>query len=388
MAGVWWDWVRDPKVMSVRPPLTRPSALRRVRAFALLLCGSGLQAQTAERGRVEAGGRAELYVARDLVGGSGARRAFAGGAPFTVHAARTGGPAANLAIVFARYRGARFQGGFALQAGTAVDSRPGGRGGLVRHVHEAGAGIRMGDLEVDAGIQPAHTGMEAWHGPNLTYTRSLLADYAPTHLAGVGVSGRLHRLLHAQVRAVHGWDTVADSTGGGIGARIDWRPRRNALVSGFNLIVRAPPGRGWRRLHGFGARAITGALTTQIEAHLGSQEHSAASGRPAHWWGYAAVARLRAAPAVHVSTRFERFDDDEQIVLRTGSSGGVPNAPFRGYGESLGVDVRYRRFTWRSELRAFQNSGPGFPSRTSPARALVAAVTAIEFRVTNGKVGG
>lgn len=387
MAGVWWDGVRDPKVMCVRPSLTRPGSPPRVRALALLLCGSGLQAQTVERGRVEVGGVAQLYVSRDLVGGAGTRRAFAGGAPFTVHAAGTGGPAVNLAKVFARYHGSRFRGGIALQAGTAVDSRPGGRGGLVRHLHEAAAGIRLGHLQLDAGIQPAHTGMETWSAPSLTCTPSLLADYAPMHLAGVGASVALHRALHAHVRAVRGWDTVADSTGGGLGARIDWHPSDHALVSGFNLIVRAPPGRRWRRLHGFGARTTIGGLTTQVEAHLGSQENSAASGRPAHWWGYAAVARVRAAPAVHVSARFERFDDDEQIVLRTGSWGGVPNAPFRGYGESLGVDIRYGRLTWRNELRAFQNSGPGFRSRMAPARGLVAVVTAAEFRVDNGRVG-
>ena len=320
----------------------------------------------------------DAYVAYDVPPPPLSRRAFAGGAAFTAQATKHADPNVNLALIDARLQRPRVRARVALQAGTAVHARrltdPQAGGDAVaaaaRHIHEATAGVRVAaPLWIDAGFYPSHLGMEGWiSSENLTYTRSLLAEYAPIQAAGLRLTWSPRQWADAQLHVVNGWTPTGERSGdAGAGLRLDLRPHANLELSGFNLLASQPDGR-LRTLHGFGARALYERLEWMVEADIGSQANSSPFGRAAHWWGYAIAGRARITTAASLSARFERFDDDKQIVLRTGEFGGSANPPFRGYSQSLGVDLRAgARTLWRTELRAFQNSGSVFPATLAEA---------------------
>jgi len=64
-----------------------------------------------------------------------------------------------------------------------------------------------------------------------------------------------------------------------------------------------------------------------------------------------------------LSARFERFDDEDQVIVATGvADDGASNGPFRANGGSVGLDVAPQtHLLWRTELRGFGNNTAIFP---------------------------
>ncbi len=104
----------------------------------------------------------------------------------------------NLAFVEATVAGPRYRGRLAPQWGTSVQAnyagepRLGGISGpsVSQFLQEATVGYQVAPtLWVDGGIFFAHTGMEGWISrDNLTYSRSLIADFSPFYETGVKVT--------------------------------------------------------------------------------------------------------------------------------------------------------------------------------------------------------
>jgi hypothetical protein len=360
-------------------------------AAAFVTVSRMLPAQAADTAaKVTFGAFVDIYYAWDFGRPPTMDRSFAGGAPFTTQPARHNEFNVNLAFIDARLESPDLRGRLALQVGTSVQSNYAGEPAtgvvsgplLSRLIQEAVVGVRLRrSLWIDAGIYLSHLGLESWISrDNLTYTRSLVADYSPYYQSGAKLTWSLRKSFEAQLHLVNGWQNISESNSGkGVGLRADWTPTPAITVSGYNLVSQEA-GRRIRALHGAGAKATVGRIVLLAQADLGMQQNSAANGRAAHWYGYTAIGRATLSPSSALSVRFERFDDDEQIVLATGSLGPIANSPFRGYGESIGLDLsRHSRVLWRSELRAFQNSGASFPNGTSMSakRSNAFAVTSL-----------
>lgn len=347
-----------------------------------LVVGTALGGQ--ETGTIlRVSGSADFYLGSALDGTLSSSRRFAGGAPFASSASRFHMPDLDLALVDGTMLFGAMRAHFALQFGRSVEAyrrQPGPSAKTLSYIKHANIGVRLArKLWLDAGLLPSHIGIESWVShENLTATRSILAEYAPRYFAGARLSWQPTSWLISSVQGLKGWDAVTQPEGIGVGARFDVRLAESVLLSGFNLLIERPDGRV-RTLHGLGARGEFGRATMQLQADIGSQENSSPGGRAAHWWGYSFVSRLRVTAATWLSARFERFDDDKQIVLITGDFDGTPNSPFRAYGESLGFDAQLRaNILVRTEIRAFQNSGPAFPpSDTINGRARRATAFAI-----------
>lgn len=295
----------------------------------------------------------------------------------------------NLAYVEAVLSGTRVRGRLAVQFGTSVQAnyagepRVGRYSGdeLARHLQEAVVGVRLSPtLWLDGGIYLSHIGSESWISrDNLTYTRSLIADYSPYYQSGVKLTWQATPTLSAQLNVVNGWQVISESNAGkAIGGRVDWAAGPTVTLSAYNLIGSETPDSVARQLRVFQGASIklvpSDRVTMVGTFDFGSQDLGDKTGR---WYGTSLIARVKATSTVALVGRVERYDDSDQVLVVTGV-----RDPFKASGGSLGVDAALApRMLWRTELRGLSASGrifPGRDARTS-VNAFVVSSLALTF---------
>ena len=328
--------------------------------------------------KITFGGFVDGYYAWDTGRPATMDRSFAGGALFTTQPARHNEFNVNLAFIEVRADGANVRGRLALQAGTSVQSNYSGEPtqgqvsgpSLSRLIQEAVVGARIGaNLWVDGGVFFSHMGMESWISrDNPTYTRSLVAEYSPYYQSGVKFTWTPSATVTAQLDVVNGWQNISENnTGKGVGARLDWIAAEGTTLSYYNFFS-DEAGSQLRTFNGVGAKLTRGAWTLLGQADAGSQAHASSSA--SSWYGLMALARRQVSPTIAVVGRVERFVDDDQVVMGTGSIGAAANPAFHGNGASFGIDVvPSSRVLWRTEVRGFGNRGAVFPNGTSASRS-------------------
>jgi Putative beta-barrel porin-2, OmpL-like. bbp2 len=107
-------------------------------------------------------------------------------------------------------------------------------------VQEATTGYKLGStLWIDGGIFAAHTGYEGWISrDNLTYTRSIVADYSAYYEAGVKLTWTPSQAVTTQFLVINGWQDIFQLQHTACGRR-SHRLRR---VAGAHGVVRQLPG--------------------------------------------------------------------------------------------------------------------------------------------------
>jgi hypothetical protein len=79
------------------------------------------------------------------------------------------------------------------------------------------------------------------------------------------------------------------------------------------------------------------------------------------WYGMALIQRYALTKTVAIAGRVERYFDDRQIIVSTGTSNG-----FQTWGASANLDVQVDpRMVWRTELRGFWSKDSVFTTRDS-----------------------
>lgn len=315
------------------------------------------------------GGFIDSYFAWDFGKPPTLDRSFAGGATFTTQPARHNEFNINLAYIEAVISGDRVHGRLALQAGTAVQSNYAAEpavgaisgASLARNIQEAWAGYQVTpSVWIDAGVFYSHMGMESWASKdNLSYTRSLVAEYSPYYSSGVRATWTVSPKLTARLDVVNGWQNISETnTDKGAGLRLDFTPSSTVSLSYYNFVNGEMGGR--RRLfNGAGLRLTPGPRTTVLaQVDVGSLESGAAGGENSNWYGFTLIGRQALNNRVALVVRVERYEDEHQVNIATGL-----NDPFRGNGASIGLDlVPHPNFLWRTELRGFNNHDPVFPN--------------------------
>ncbi len=333
---------------------------------------------------VRVGAFVDAYYAYDLGRPPDFDRAF------TTQPARANEFNVNLAHVEARFSGDRVRGRLALQAGTSVQSNyaaepaTGAVSGpsLARHLQEAYAGYQVTPaLWVDAGIFFSNAGAEGWiSADNLTYTRSLVADYSPYYSAGVRATWRAAPRVSVRLDVVNGWQNISETNGDkAVGTRLDILLREGVTLSHYTYAGTETGG----RLRLFSGAALVAALTerTQVlaQADVGRQDGAAGADADA-WTGGVLAVRWQANGRTALVGRVEWYNDPAEVIITTGA--GVPS--FRARGGSLGVDVAPRPgLAWRTEARYLSAGDAIFPDRDAAggrSRANVVLVSALTLR--------
>jgi Putative beta-barrel porin-2, OmpL-like. bbp2 len=362
---------------------------------ALAAPGSLSLAQTAPTDStpsVSVGAFVDGYFAWDFGRPPAFDRSFAGGTPFTTQPARHNEFNVNLAFVEARLEAPHYRGRLALQAGTSVQSNYAGEpetgrlsgASLSRTLQEAVVGVKLADaVWLDAGIFYSNVGMESWASrDNLTYTRSLVADYSPYYQSGVKLTWTPTAKLAARVDVINGWQNIAESNAGkAAGLRLDYALSARNSISYYNLTR-------LRVFQGVGVRHSAGRLTVLGSVDVGRQSRGRDVDAHSTWYGWAAILRVQATSTVALAMRAEGYEDADQVIVGTGSyarSGQAlpaPNPALRAVGGSLGVDVTpYARISWRSEFRGWRNRERLFPDGVNgfPSRVSVVAVSSLSL---------
>jgi hypothetical protein len=354
----------------------------------------GQSAPTDSTPRISFGAFVDGYFAWDFGRPLSFDRSFAGGTTFTTQPARHNEFNINLAFAEVKLEAPHYRGRFALQTGTSVQSNYSGEPtngsnsgpALARMIQEAVVGVKVAEnLWVDGGIFYSHMGMESWASrDNVTYTRSLVGEYSPYYQSGVKLTWTPTAKLTAQIDVVNGWQNISENNRGkGAGVRVDYAATTSSTLSYYNFVT-SEAGTRLRVFNGVGAKHTAGKLTLMGELDVGSQSRGPSTGGQSSWYGWTAVAKVQATPAVAVVVRAEGYNDKDQVILSTGTRDingtASANPAFRAIGGSGGIDVTpYARVLWRTELRGWQNQDALFPNGTksAPSKSNVFVVSSL-----------
>lgn len=317
---------------------------------------------------VSFGGFVDSYYAYDFGRPANFDRAF------TTTAARHNEFNVNLAYIEAKVSGPRVRGRLALQAGTSVQSNYAGEPAvgsvsgpsLSRFIQEAFAGYQITpSLWIDGGIFLSHIGLESFISrDNLTYTRSLSADYTPFYESGVRLAWQATPKLSAMIHVLNGWQNISENNQDkAIGTRLDYARSSSTTLSYYNFVGNEAASNRLRVFNGVGFKSgLTPTFTLQGNLDYGTQQKGQNAGSSS-WWSTGLIGKLQVAPVVGVSGRVERYQDPDQVIVATGSPNG-----FKATTASLGVDVLPvgpTRVLWRSELRGTWAGDAVFPNRSA-----------------------
>jgi hypothetical protein len=190
-----------------------------------------------------------------------------------------------------------------------------------------------------------------------------VAEYSPYYSTGVRAVWQATPRLAAQLHLVNGWQNISENNSGkGAGLRLDFTASSSTTLSYYNFFT-DEAGNRLRTFNGAGAKIVAGRTTLLGQFDFGTQGKSTTDNETASWYGLTAIARFQVTPAVAFSGRFERYDDEDMVIIGTGTrEDGTPNGPFRANGGSIGLDVTPQsRLLWRTELRGFSNETAIFP---------------------------
>jgi hypothetical protein len=225
-------------------------------------------------------------------------------------------------------------------------------------------GVRVAENAwIDGGVYFSHIGSESWISrDNLTYTRSLIAEYTPYYESGVKFTWQATPKLSVLATVVNGWQIISENNEDkSFGARLDFAASPRLTLSYYNLYGNEQPEGDEslsRLLNGVSAKfAPNGKLTLLATADFGRQD--GADGADAStWWGGAAIARWQATERVGVSARVEAYDDEDQVIILTGGDA------FQATGFSLGLDFAPQTgLVWRTEIRSLRGKNEVFADR-------------------------
>jgi hypothetical protein len=307
--------------------------------------------------RITINGFVDTYYAYD------ATRPPAGDRQFTTQAVRHDEVNVNLAWLGLTLSRARTRARVAVQAGTSVQSNYAGepRVGVVsgpsvsQFIQEAVVGYRLRDkLWIDAGIYSSYIGLESWSsGDNLTYTRSLVADYSPYYLSGAKLTWQATPKLTAQLHVTNGWQNISESNRRkAVGVRMDYAVFPSLTVMYANFIGDEQPERSGRALRVFNqlmAKGTVRGMDWQAQVDVGTEGSR-------QWYGTAVTARRALTAQTALVGRVERYSDPDQAIIPAVNTRG-----FVGNGASLGVDVLLDdRVRWRTEGRLIRTDRPQY----------------------------
>jgi hypothetical protein len=330
--------------------------------------GDGATATPVDTSRtISVGAFIDSYYAWDT------RRPYNFDRAYTTQPARHAELNINLAFVEAKVAGPRYRGRLALQFGTSVQANYAGEphigkisgSSVSQFLQEATIGYQLKpNLWIDGGIYLAHTGYEGWISrDNLTYTRSLIADFSPYYEAGVKLTWTPTRSVTAQFDLVNGWQNISKyNTPPAAGIRVDWTIVPEVVLSYDNFVGNVAPDSApaqVRVFHDFIATySPAGPWQYAASFDVGTQSRSTENGHTAAWYGATVIAKRRLSSRTWVVGRVEGYSDPDQVIVQTQ----LPS-PFVTWGGSLGVDVKLApQLFWRSEVRGFSSRHAVWPT--------------------------
>jgi hypothetical protein len=319
---------------------------------------------------VKVGGFVDTYYAYDFNSPKDHERQF------TTQPVRHNEFNVNLAYVDAVLKRDKTRGRLALQYGNSVKKNYAGeptQGATsgpndMQAIQEAYVGTRIGEKTwLDAGIFFGNIGTESWISKdNLTYTRSLNADYTPYYSTGVRIEHQLSDTKTFQVQLLNGWQNISENNHGKALAmqyKAALSERTSFLYGNFfgDEEVTSSPDPRFRSYHNFNILFNPSASWHYVFTFdVGHQSQKNNDGVNA-WYTTILTARRLLNETDSLTMRAEYYNDRHDVNVGTGTANG-----FQVTSASVNFDRKLdTSVLWRSELRGFLSKDDIYPQGAS-----------------------
>ena len=357
-----------------RTQIKRTAEISVIFLTSLMACCCAWAADEAPRD-VKFDGFVDGYYAYDFNGPPNFDRAF------TTQPARSDEFNINLAYIGATLTEKKVRARFALQAGTSVQNNYAGEPTngavsgptLARSIQEAYVGYRItDDLWLDGGIYFSHVGAEGFVSrDNLTYTRSLVADFSPYYQSGLRLSYKASDALQIQLHVINGWQVISENNHSKtLGTQVTY-----AISSRLNFSYNTLIGREseFRHFHDLILKyEPSDEWSCVFQYDVGFQKQFGGSGFDS-WSGFTLMAKYKLTSSKALSVRVEQYQDPHQVIVSTSTPNG-----FQVRSASLGYDVLLSQtVSWRTEFRNYWSMDSVYPSRDGASSVDGLGVTSI-----------
>jgi hypothetical protein len=294
----------------------------------------------------------------------------------------------NLGYLRAAYQTDRVRARLALMAGTYTQYNMAAEQGLLKHIYEASAGIKVlakADLWLEAGVFPSHIGFESAESSVCpTLTRSMMAENTPYYEAGAKLTyttSNTRWLFSALV--LNGWQRISRIPGNqspALGTQIQFKPSSKVTLNSSTFLGNDKPDsvRQNRLFHNLYGIFQVGKKWQLIAAFdTGLEETFKGSNTYYTWYNPEVILRYQWAPRWAAAARIEYYEDKHEVIIATGTANG-----FQTLGYSLNLDFNpFEQVLWRIEGRVLESKDAVFSRDGLPAHQnfMLATSIAVSF---------
>lgn len=271
--------------------------------IAFWLGTTALMAQEEKSRPLTISGYAEIYYVHDF------NRPVNNSRPGFVYSHnRTNEVNVNLAFIKAGYNTENIRANFAMAAGTYMNVNYAAEPGVLKNIPEANIGLKISgrhNLWFDAGIMPSHIGFESATGKDCwNLTRSLAAENSPYFETGAKLSYTSpDEKWLVSVLFLNGWQRIQ---------RVDGN---------------STPAFGHQLTYKSGDK-----ITLNSSSFIGNDKPDS-SRQMRYFHNFYGIFKLSPASGNNISARLEYYNDENAVIISTGSSSG-----FKTWGYSLNYD--------------------------------------------------
>lgn len=342
--------------MSISKMYNKPKKMKTLFTVVLLMVFSGLKAQV-DQSPLTFSGYLETYYSYDFQ-----NPGYHEKPAFLYNFNRHNEVNLNLGFIKANYTTDQVRGNLALMAGTYAQYNLSAEQGLMKHVFEANAGIKVAknhNLWIDAGLMPSHIGFESAVGKDCwNLTRSLLAENSPYYETGVkiGYTSANEKWYFAGM-VLNGWQRIKRPDGNntpGFGHQLTYKPNGSITLNSSSFIGNDKPDsvRQMRYFHNF---YMIAQLSPKVGATLGfdygAEQQSYKSKKYHAWYSPVLIVKIKTSEKSAIALRTEYYADPKGVIVSTGTANG-----FKTFGYSLNFDYAFvPHVLWRSEIRGFNS---------------------------------
>ena len=273
---------------------------------------------------------------------------------------------ANLALAGISYKSKTLRSNLGLMAGTYATYNLSGEPGLLRHLFEANAGIKLSNnrnIWIDVGVMPSHIGFESAISKDCwTPTRSMLAENSPYYESGLRLSQQSKNdKVYAALLLLNGWQRTRILNSNLIpsfGTQITYKPTSILSINWSTFLGNIKPDSisQWRYFNNFYAvYQLSKRLGITLGFDHGLQQQQHRSKKLNAWYSPVVIARYE-TPKWSFAARMEYYNDKYGIIVPL-----VNREFFKMQGYSLNVDKKIgKNILCRLEWRYFDHSTPYF----------------------------
>jgi hypothetical protein len=266
-------------------------------------------------------------------------------------------PNINLALLKGSYLSPAFRMNAAFMAGTYSRYNLAAEPGLLQHIFELNAGVKIGrkSLWLDAGVLPSHIGLEGAIGKDFwSLTRSLMADNSPYVESGMKLgfdsdNGRWYVAL----LLLNGWQrikTLEGNTLPSFGHQLQFKPNAKILINSSSFIGTDKPDsvRKMRYFHDlYAIFQLNEKISLQAAFDIGMEQKQKGSGSYHAWHTMLAGVQYKWTGKIRTSARLEYYRDKAGVIVSSETG-----LPFSVWGVSANTDYQILpNLLWRLELR-------------------------------------